>query len=168
MKVTAKTKTKEVRIQGVDFVIPQPYTKGHQVTENEANALNQLTAENVRNNFASTVKKAKEAAAAPGGKPIELSALQGALDEYIKSYEIGIRRAGGGTTANPVAQEAMQIARELVKKQWNKAGNALKDLDGKDLTRMAKELLEKHPQVREHARGIVRQREEAAEALGIG
>ena len=56
--------TKEITIAGQTFAVLQPYAEGHTITEAEAKALNQVRAENVRNNMAGKVKAAAEGTAA--------------------------------------------------------------------------------------------------------
>ena len=49
---------KTITIQGVEFTVASPYAEGHTITEAEAKALNQVRAENIRNNCAGLVKAA--------------------------------------------------------------------------------------------------------------
>ncbi len=53
-------KTALITIQGANFNAPQPYDEGHVLTVNEASALNQVFAENLRNNFAARIKRSAE------------------------------------------------------------------------------------------------------------
>ena len=58
-----------ITIQGESFSVDMPYSEGHVCTSTQAGALNQTRAENLRNNFASSVKKAAAAADEAGEDP---------------------------------------------------------------------------------------------------
>lgn len=121
-------------IAGETFQVAKPFAEGASLTLTAglASTLNQVFAENVRNNFAAKVKAAKEAGA------FDLAAFQGQLDTYMGEYEFGVRRGGGGRTSDPVAKEALSIVRDLVKAAYAKKGATVSD---KDVTAKAKELL---------------------------
>lgn len=146
-------------IQGLDFNVPTPYTAGHVLAENEASALNQLLHENLRNNFASKVKKAKEDAG-EGGTP-DIAALQAALDEYASSYSFGVRSVSGVTRSSASAEEreALSLAKQAVK-------NALKakgvKADKEQIAALAEEAVRTRPQFMEIARERVAARKSAA------
>jgi hypothetical protein len=91
---------KTITIGGERFEVPMPYVAGHVCTEGEANALNQLLSENVRNNLASKAKDGK------------LS--QADVDDYVASYQFG---AKGSFTANPIESMALAIARKKISKK---------------------------------------------------
>lgn len=82
-----------ITIQGYEFDAPSPYAEGHVMLANEASALNQTFAENLRNNFAKTVATAKEA---NGDKlPADvITALHAEFDDYAANYQFGVRRPG--------------------------------------------------------------------------
>lgn len=120
-----------ITIQGETFTVPQPYAEGHVLKANEAGALNQVFAENLRNNFASKVKAAKEA------NTFDLETLQSELDSYAEEYEFGVR-TGGGRTGDPVMAEAMEIMRDKVRKAIKKSGGNLKDFKPADISTRAK------------------------------
>lgn len=104
VQYTEETKRKAITIAKTEFTIPQPFEEGHVCTQNEANALNQLLAENCRNNFAERVKKAED-----GQKP-----TQEDFDKYVAGYEFGIRSV---TTSDPVVKEMRKIV-ETNLAQW--------------------------------------------------
>jgi hypothetical protein len=111
MKVSKKTPKTDITVQGIALAAPMPYAEGHVLTPNEAAAVNQLLHENLRNNFANVVKKAKEAG------NVDQAALQAEFDKYIEGYEFGVRRTGTGGTriVDPVEREANKIAKTKVK-----------------------------------------------------
>lgn len=118
-----------VRIQDTLFLILKPYSEGYQLKANEASAMNQLLAENIRNNFAGTVKVAKAKAGGWDDARIEaakaeqlnafvatqnlsdeaVAELQEQLDEYVSSYEFGLRTGRAGKT--PFEREVETVAR---------------------------------------------------------
>lgn len=125
-------------IQGYDFTIPAPYGEGHALTANEAAALNQLYAENVRNNSASRIKAAKTAAEEAGsefsldtsmvGEGDDAVTLRASIEEYAANYEFGARRTSTKEPVDPVQREAFRIAKELVSTQLSSKGVKIKDL----------------------------------------
>lgn len=92
---TNETPKKVITIANVEYTIAQPFAEGHVCTANEANALNQLLAENCRNNFAEKVKKAEDV------KP-----SQEEFDTYVAGYEFGVRSV---STKDPVEKEMRKI-----------------------------------------------------------
>ena len=159
MDYNAKTPRATVTIQKTSFQIPQPFEEGHVCTGAEANSLNQTVCENVRNN---TAKKVQDGLAA--GKSIE--DLQVEIDEYVKGYEFGARRAGG-RSGDPVRQKGMESAREKVREALKKKGVVLKDIPAAEITAHAEKALEKHPQILERAAAIIAAQNEALEGLEI-
>jgi len=95
------------------------------LTESEAAVLNQTLAENIRNNFASVVEKANDAAMDAATKAAKTDEerqaalavranpadLQPQLDSYVSTYEFGVR-TGGGPKLDPIEREAKRIAEE--------------------------------------------------------
>lgn len=104
--------TKEITIAGKTFPVSQPYQAGHAITEAEAKALNQVRAENVRNNTASKVKAAVEGTAKDGEPDANT------IDAYVASYDAGyvftLASVGGGRkSSDPSEVEALRIARGM-------------------------------------------------------
>jgi len=96
-----------ITIQKHTYTLADRYAEGHALSANEAAALNGLLGENLRNNFASTVKKAvgeDEAGTPPS---------QEEFDTFAAAYSFGVRRAGV-RTGDPVAREAKRIATDKV------------------------------------------------------
>lgn len=149
----------EYTIAGKTFSILQPYEAEHVLTAGEASALNQVFAENIRNNFAAKVKEATEAGT------FDQEVFQGQLDDYMDEYEFGVRRGGGGRTTDPVQAEAMIIARDKVRKALVKRGHALKDVPASEITRLAKDILAsgKYPEITDAARARVAAQQEVAD-----
>lgn len=141
--ITETTPRESYTIAGETFKIPLPYTAGMVLSSNEASALNQTWAENARNNFAKKVTEAKTAGS------YDQSVMQGALDDYLDAYEFGVRTGGGGRTGDPVMAEAMNIARDLVRKALVKAGHKLADVSAKQITDLARAAIDsgKNPQI---------------------
>jgi hypothetical protein len=120
-------------IQGVDFEIDAPYKEGYALKSNEASAMNQLLAENVRNNLASIVRNAKLKAAGWDDSKIkaskveqmtpvadgvtlsddEITDLQSQIDEYVTSYEFGVRT---GRARSPFEKAVEDIVTEMLDK----------------------------------------------------
>jgi hypothetical protein len=99
-----------LNLNGYQFTISDPYAPGHPLTPEEAQALNALRAENIRNNFAKRhVAGAIEAASGALLSLPQLRALQVQLDEYASTYSFGARKP------NPrlglIEAQALEIAR---------------------------------------------------------
>jgi|SRR5215207_3210278 len=107
MQFDPSTPRAEVTIQGAVFALPTPFAAGHSLTEGEASAMNQLLAENVRNNVAGKMKARAEKG--------EVQITQAEVDAYVAEYEFGIRKVGGGEARlTPVEREANRIARDRI------------------------------------------------------
>lgn len=154
----------DITIAGVVLNVPAPFGEGHVLTAVEAGVLNQTYSENIRNNFATAVKKAKEAAETAGTE-VDAGALQTALDEYVSTYSFGVRRGGGGsrTPMDPVDKETKRIAESKVKAALKKKGIAFKDVDKDSFNKIVSDVIEQNPQIREAAETIVEARKAAGE-----
>ncbi len=97
---------KFITIGGDKYLVPSPYAAGHVCTEGEANALNQVLSENLRNNLSGKAKNGK--------------LTQEDVDAYLASYQFGSK---GGFVSNPVESMALQIARRKVKAKGMKASD---------------------------------------------
>lgn len=150
--------TQPVVIQGQLFTINAPYTAGHVLNENEAAALNQLRAENIRNNFATRMKKAEEDKQPPLG--------QDKLNEYDATYQFGIR-AAGKLPQDPVEKEAYKLAEVAVIAALKARGTKLKELPEGKLDELVTQTLEKRPHFREQAKKVVEARKEAVGAAAV-
>ncbi len=150
----------EITIAGHPFHAPVPYSEGHQLRANEANALNQVFHENLRNNFAKKVKDAKDSGA------FDHQALQDSFLEYARNYQFGVRAlGGGGASADPVETEALALARGDVRQMLTKSGKKIKDYPKEKLDAAYAAQLEKHRErYIEAARERIRIKQEAASA----
>lgn len=114
--------SKNIVIQGVTFAAPLPYGAGHVLTEAEARALNQVFHENVRNNFAKTVKASQDKA---DGAVAEAD-LPKAFTDYVTAYSFAMPGQGGGSrTLDPIEKEARVIARSIVQAKLAEQGKSL-------------------------------------------
>lgn len=148
--------SEQITIAGEIFNAPVRYEEGHELTAGEASALNQTFHENLRNNFAKTVKDAKE------GGSFDLADLQAKFDEYADSYQFGVRGGGGGAARDPVMSEALNIARAQVRAALKKRGVKVSDVQAAAITEAAKKVLAKYPEIMELAKQRVREAQEAA------
>jgi hypothetical protein len=153
-------KLQEITIQGISFTIPAPYFAGYVVTAAEAAALNQTYAENLRNNFAKSVKAAAEADA-----QVDVETLQAQLTEYAATYEFQGRRRSVATPVDPVAREAYKIAKQAVVEALQKRSIKVKDLPEGKLDALIAGLIEKNPDITEEARRRVAVTTEATSDL---
>ena len=146
------SKEQMITVAGLSLTCTLPYEEGHVISANEAQALNQTRAENLRNNFASQVKKAvKEAEEA--GAEVDLEAVQAAFSEYDSEYVFGVRRSA--VFQDPIAKEAHSLAMEAVKQALKARGHKLADFSKEQMDGLAAGLVEAHPEYTERATRIV-------------
>lgn len=136
-------------IAGETFSIPAPYEPGHALTPGEASQLNQVFAENIRNNLAARVAALKESGA------FDAVEFQATVDDYCDSYEMGVRTGGGGRVSDPVQVRAMEIAKDLVKAAIRKQGIQLSNVSASQITEKAKSVIGSNPKILELARAQV-------------
>lgn len=154
MQFNAETPRNALTIQGYEFTVPAPFVAGYAITEGEASALNQLLAENVRNNFAGKIKAEKEKAEAEGREPNEFT--QEDLDAYVTDYEFGVRRSGGSREAAfpPDVREARRIATDMIKTALKAKNIKLNSVDSEKLEAMVVELSQREDIVKEAQRRL--------------
>lgn len=112
---------KTIQIAGVNFDAPFKYSAGHVLTEVEAKALNQTRFENLRNNFASTVKASQEGK--EGAVPADQLAAKFA--EYEAAYDFATPGTGGTSRSlDPIEKEAINLARDIVKAKLASQGKS--------------------------------------------
>lgn len=130
--------TQSVTIQGHLFTMSAPYKVGHVLTAGEAQALNQLRAENVRNNFAARMKAAAEKGQSLG---------QSELTAYDESYAFQVG-AGGGPRgpADPVTDLARRLALHDVKGAIRAGGLKVKDFSSEKLESLIDDALAQRPE----------------------
>lgn len=157
--ITPETPTTNITVAGESFIVPQPYFAGSVLNANEASALNQTYAENLRNNFASKVKEAQEAGS------FDLSLFQARMDEYASEYEFGVR-TGGGRSGDAVMVEAMKIARESVRAAIVKQGKyKLSDVPASRISEIAKSALARNDAKAQEIMALARTRVEALKEI---
>lgn len=155
-----------ITISGHKFEVPEGVLARYQIgtvlnTEGEVSTIRQTLCENLRNNFASTVKKeANGEGELPEEKRVE---LQAKFDEYANGYSFGVRAVGGGGTKriiDPVEREMNKLAKDAISKAYQvKYGEKI---DKEQLAVAVEKLLEvKHDDYAKRARAILRQREQA-------
>lgn len=115
----------KIRIRQYSFEISAPFEAGHSLTIGEAQALNRLRAENIRNNFAQNVKD--EADAMPEGEmipPSIVERLQADIERYDAAYTFVERHE---PMPRPSALELVTrlVAEEHVAEEARRLGLAL-------------------------------------------
>lgn len=140
--------TQTITIQERQFQVPAPYAAGHQIDDGEAHALNQVLAENVRNNFGAMLKKNPNLG-------------QTELDAYTGGYKFGAR-SGGTRTGDPVTAECRRLAKAAVIGALQKKGYKIKDIPKEQLDNLVSQAA---PKFRAKAEAIVADRREAVAAV---
>ena len=153
---TETTERSSIVVAGITLQAPNPYAEGHSLRENEAGVMNQTLHENLRNNFASTVKKAQEDA---NGEAVDEGALQQQFDAYIMEYDFGVRRSGGARISDPVEREAMVLARAKVRQALQKKGIKPADVGKDKIDELARGVIDKYPEYMATAKANVEARQ---------
>lgn len=154
--------TKEMTINGVAVAVTQPYEAGHQITEAEAKALNQVRAENIGNNLRKQIKEALEAA---GGDAAAVQAsVQDLVTKYDGEYEFTLASVGGGSTArlDPLTKECRAIAKNFIAGKLKEMGISQKDYlaaNGEDAIKNKVVELAENPQIVAAAKKALAERE---------
>ena len=156
MNFNKDTPTGAFKIQEKIFQIPKPFNEGHVCTTSEAGVLNQILAENTRNNWATRVKKETEKAT------FDQTKMQAEIDEYLENYEFGARRGRG--PSDPIEREALNMAKEIVRGALREKGFKLADVSVEDINRLAEEAVAANPDIMKEAKRRVDQRTK----LGVG
>jgi hypothetical protein len=164
--------TREITIAGVVVEIADVFAPGYVLKEGDAYQLNQVRAENIRNNLSSLVKEEKAKVARELGKfkqvdgkdepdidqvstdDLDVEAIQARVDKYAAEYQFGVG-AGGGARApkDPVEREAQAMATEVIKSAFRSKG--YKQPKPEKLKELVAQLLDKDPTFREKAKARV-------------
>lgn len=158
-----------ITIQGVTFEVDDKYSTGHVCNENEAGTLNQTRAENLRNNFAPTVKATKEEGAKAAGVEVdnyeltddEVETLKTKFAAVAEAYEFGAR-GGGIRTTDPVTREARRIARDRVESAIREKHGRLSAVAAERITELVNELA-----AREDIRSMAQANVDAAKGVAL-
>lgn len=164
MQVNEQTPHEGYTVQGLTFQMPQPYVTGpHELTEGEASQLNQVLAENLRNNFAAKIRAKIEAYKTAnniaedqevGVDVLDKDELDTEFAEYAAKYEFGVRQAGAGgprAPADPVGKEAHKIAWDRIKTALTKKNIKLDSVSKEKRGELIEQTLAKYPAIREEA-----------------
>lgn len=168
-EITQDTPVKEIQIQGLFFEAPLPYEEGHELTAGEASALNQTYHENVRNNFAGTIKKATtvengEDRAVSDLDENEKGQLKSQFAAVCDAYEFGAGRSGG-RTGDPVKAQAIDLATAEVKRALKAKGYTISKVEPEKIRSLAEAAVKEHAVFMEKATAIVDLRKQAASAV---
>lgn len=163
MQIAEGTATKTITISGATFEVPQPFAEGHVCTPGEAAGLNQLLAENVRNNMRTKVTNGLDES-----KPEDAEVTQADIDAYIAEYEFGVIRSGGTRrVVDPVEKEARKIARTKLVEALKAKGRKVSDFEAEQIDGLVDQILEQYPQIMDTAKTIVEQRSELGISIDV-
>ena len=135
----------QITIAGKPFIVPHRYEEGHVLSAAEAQSLNQIFWENLRNNFQARVKAAIEVGA------FDQKYLQGQLNEYARTYEFG-SRARRGTFKDPLKDQAAKVAREKIHNDLRRDGIDPKEIQSAIVTARIREAIATDPRIMQEAR----------------
>lgn len=161
-------------IQGHDFDFGAPrYAAGHACTENEANALNQVRLENIRNNTASKIKAAAEkASVAPADVNLDAdlgdgTTLRSLISAYADNYEFGLRSVRTSEPVDPVEKEAIKLAKDTVRKALATKKVKVKDLPEGKFDEMVEAYAAREDVIKEAKRRVKLAESAGAETLDL-
>ena len=107
----------KIRIQQHDFTFPERYSEGHVCTAGEAAALNQVFAENIRNNVFNWVGRTMQEHGTSVLSPEAHSDLQGKIEDYAGQYQFRVRNRARPPTALESAIDEIAISQAEVEGQ---------------------------------------------------
>lgn len=115
---------KDIKIKDCVFSIQAPYTEGKKISAVEANALNQMRAENIRNNM---TKKAKaQMKAAEVENVSDLTEFPAEVAEYDKQYIFAVQSKTQALSAEE--REAIKLARVALNATLASKGRKVRDV----------------------------------------
>lgn len=147
------TSGQTITIQGIQFAAPAPYAEGHVLSQNEAAQLNQVLGENLRNNFASHIKKfRKDAGLEDEGELADdqIATLQSAFNDYAANYEFNGKRQSRAPV-DPIARECHKIAKAIIVSKMQEKGMKVKELAEGQMDKFIEALISKDPNIRAEA-----------------
>lgn len=99
-----------LRIRRYDFVLARRYHAGQRINDSEAYALNQMFAENIRNNTIQWISKAESKA--PNGllTPSQMTELQTKISEYASKYQFQVRHRTRSSSPIDIALEELALS----------------------------------------------------------
>lgn len=155
----------KIRINQYAFELSEPFQTGHSLSANEAQALNSLRAENIRNNVAKRVRE--ELAILGDGELLSLEQikeLQALVDRHSERYRFPSRHTAS-ERLGPLEAEIKRLATLKAQEQAQNASGYYHDWEN----RLPE--LELDPQIREQARknveaGQMLAKQALAELLG--
>lgn len=152
----ASAKTADFTIQNMQFTASTPYIAGHVLNEAEAASLNQTRIENLRNNFAGTIKAklaemAKETPPRTEFTEEETEKLKETFAEYEASYEFQGKRSSRAPV-DPVKREANKMAREAITAALKTKNLTPSQLVEGQMDKLVATYLERNPSVLDEAK----------------
>lgn len=164
-----------ITIQGYKFEVPDAVLDKYdhflapEAPEGLRSTVRQTLSENLRNNFAGSVRKALNGAETLTDE--QVNGLQGEFTQYANKYEFGVRTAGEARQKlDPITREMLKLAKEdFTKAYFAKYG----EKPEKDLvSERVEELVDKkRDDYMKRAKAILRQRDQVAtdtlESLGL-
>lgn len=147
-----------IRIQQHDFSFPERFSTGHVLSEGEAAALNQMLAENVRNNVSGWVNKTLQSLHVTVLPTQSHNHLQDRIADYAARYQF--RRRERSRTPSPIEAAADEIAQQQAETEMQQQGYAPNSEETKARFRQ----LRNDPAVLEQARSLVVRRQASATA----
>ncbi len=161
----------EITIQGLVFKAPLRYSEGHTLSAIEAEQLNSVLHDNLRNNFAKRIKAQMEKTLEvepqrTGLNATEVLELKQEFAQYSAEYQF--TSASRRLPLDPVERTALSLAKDLVSEALRKKGLKPSDVPEHELSdRIA--AVAANPKVRAEAeRRVDATRSIAGDALDIG
>lgn len=139
-------------VQGVTLRVPAPYQGGHVMTQGEADAMNQLFAENLRNSFSKRIKTALDANDGKLLSPEALADFQVQMDTYASKYSFdNTSRQRAPRVVDPVERKLLKMAEQAVVVMLNSKGYQKSQISKENFQSLVETVVKTHPGLREDA-----------------
>lgn len=152
--------------------VPQPYVAGaHTLTEGEASALNQIIAENLSNNLRAKLIAGQTDADGNVTGPHTAESAQALVDQYLASYEMGVRRTGTGEprVTDPVEREARKMARTAANTWVKSQGLKTSQVGTEGMAKIVEQIFTKNrDKLMADAKKVVAAASKGADGLDLG
>lgn len=169
---TAPDAPTTIKVQGILFPVSPRYSEGHPLTAQEAAVLNQTLYENLRNNFATHIRKSVEESAKAAGvehdthtlSEDEVSTLQAKFVEYAAAYTFAAPRAGR-TPVDPLQREMRAIAKERILAALAAKNVSVKSLPEGKMDEFIATAIANRPEIKDEAQRRLDARKAAADDI---
>ena len=154
---------KPIVIAGITFNAPLRYVEGHQLTGNEAAALNSLFHSDLAAHMRRIIGKEDQPQGGESFAASTIERLQSQFREAIERHNFAPK--GPVNSFDPVQQLAMELALPALRAAIIKKGQTLDSFSKDEINELLVRAIEKHPRFRDEARTRLAAMRDAAEKV---